>query len=128
MKQMWFAEVHNYDEDLQRYHDRYTTVGHDAVKPIQLPGVLWPTGPGIKPQPWMWRFMPTIEVKRARVLRITGRFNSASGARIDVQISDWDYKDRPLVDIKNSFAVDMTQTVLVDSCSVRSNSTIARWT
>ena len=121
LKQMWFAEVHNYAEDLQRYHDRYTTVEHDAVNPSKLPGVLWPTGPGVKPQPWDVAFMPTVEVKRAKVLRVTGRFNSASGARIDVQISDWDYKDRPLVDIKNSFAVDMTQTILIDSCSVRSN-------
>lgn len=120
-KQMWFAEVHNYAEDLQRYHNRYTSVQHDAVNPSKLPGVLWPTGAGISPQPWDVAFKPSIELKRKKVFRISGRFNAATGARVDVRIMDWDYKDRPLVDIKNSFTVDMSETILVDSCSVRAN-------
>jgi tetratricopeptide (TPR) repeat protein len=121
IKQLLAAEKHNYEEDLQRYHDRYTTVQHDKVNPSNLPGILWPTGPGIKPQPWDVAFEPSVEMKRAKVFRISGKFNSAAGARIDVRITDWDYPDRPLVDIKNSFSVDMSQTILVDSCSVRSN-------
>ena len=118
---LWYAEVHNYDEDLQRYHDRYTTVKHDKVNPSNLPGILWPTGPGISPQPWDVAFQPKIEIKKPRVFKISGMFNSATGARIDVKICDWDYPDRPLVDIKNSFSVDMSQTILMDSCSVRAN-------
>jgi hypothetical protein len=121
IKQLLSAEKHNYAEDLQRYHDRYTTVQHDSVNPSKLPGVLWPTGPGIKPQPWDVAFEPSVELKRAKVFRISGKFNSATGARIDVLICDWDYPDRPLVDITNSFNIDMTQTILVDSCSVRDN-------
>lgn len=120
-KQMWYAEKHNYEEALQRYHNRYTTVGHDAINPSKppLPGVLWPTGPGLAPQPWDVVFTPKIEVKRAKVFRIHGRFNSADGARVDVRIMDWNYKDRPLVDIKNSFAVNMAETILHDSISIR---------
>jgi tetratricopeptide (TPR) repeat protein len=120
-KQLLAAEKHNYTEDLQRYHNRYTTTMHDAVNPSKLPGTLWPTGPGIKPQPWDVAFQPVVEIKRPKVFRISGKFNSATGARIDVRITDWDYPDRPLVDITNSFTVDMSQTILVDSCSVRGN-------
>jgi tetratricopeptide (TPR) repeat protein len=120
-RQMWFAEVHNYDEDLQRYHNRYTTVKHDAINPSNppQPGVLWPTGPGLAPQPWDVVFTPEIEVKRPKVLRVHGRFNSADGARVDVRITDWNFPERPLVDIKNSFRVDMSQTILMDSMAVR---------
>ncbi len=120
-KQMWFAEKHNYAEDLQRYHNRYTTTGHDAINPSNppLPGVLWPTGPGISPQPWDVALRPAIDVKRPKVLRVYGRFNTADGSRIDCRITDWFYKDRPLVDIKNSFQVNMAETILVDSCAVR---------
>ncbi len=120
-KQMLAAELHNYAECYQRYRNRYATTGHDLVNPTNLPGVMWPTGAGVKPQPWDVAFKPEIQVKRPKVLRVSGRLNTAPGARVDVRITDWDYVDRPIVDIKNSFSVDMSQTILVDSCSVRKN-------
>lgn len=124
-KQLWYAEVHNYDETLQRYRDRYTTTGHDQINPSKLPGVYWPTGKNISPQPWDVAFETHIDLKRAKVFKISGRFNSADGARVDVRITDWDYKPQTVVDIKksdgNPFAVDMSQTILVDSISVRKN-------
>jgi tetratricopeptide (TPR) repeat protein len=118
------AEQHNYDETLQRFRDRYTTEHHDPkVNPSKYPAVSQPDGGRTVPGPWDVAFHPKIDVTRSKVLKISGEFNAADGARVDVRITDWNYKERPLNPDATiqSFEVDQSQTILVDSISVRKN-------
>lgn len=118
-KQLRSAEQHNYDETLQRYRDRYTSAQHDPkINPTTHPGVLG-LDPKVAPAPWNVSFRPEIEVERPKVLKIKGNFNSADGARVDVRITDWDYKERQIGAKLESFDVDSSQTILVDSIAVR---------
>ncbi len=124
LKQLSAAEHHNYDETLQRWHNRYTTTGHDAINPTKYPFVLLPPPTGDQtPRPWDCAFVPKVEVVRPRVFKISGQFNAADGARIDVRITDWDFKDRNTTSIEHNarFEVDQTQTILVDALSERKN-------
>ncbi|HLK54992.1 MAG TPA: hypothetical protein VKU00_00420 [Chthonomonadaceae bacterium] len=120
--QMLRAEQHNYDEALQRYHNRYLPDPnkhlHDNVNPSDKPAVLWPTGTNT-PGPWDVAFVPKVEIKRPKVFKISGQLNAADGARVDVRITDWDYNDKPITGVLSSFNIDMSQTILVDSISER---------
>ncbi|HZT44134.1 MAG TPA: hypothetical protein VFA07_18360 [Chthonomonadaceae bacterium] len=119
-KMLYSAEKNNYKEMLQRYHDRYTTTGHDHnINPTAYPAVMMPPAGTKKVGPWDVAFQPKIEVTRPKVLKISGAFNSADGARIGVRISDWDYQARPLTGAINRFDVDQSQTILVDSIAVK---------
>ncbi len=113
------AEIHNLQEEYQRFHDRYTTTGHDHVNPSKYPGVQFPFGGSNKPGPWDVHITNKITVMRPKVLQFTGTFNSADGARVDVLIEDWDYKPHIDKDSSTAFAVDPNQTILMDSIAVR---------
>ncbi len=121
VKQLSTAEHRNHDELLQRYHDRYTPTGHSTVNKSAFPAVIRPSMGSTKTSPWDVSFQPQIEVKRAKVLKISGNFNSADGARVDVRITDWNYKERAINQELNSFDIDLSQTILIDSISVRKN-------
>ncbi len=114
------TETRNFEQFLQRYRDRYTPAGHSAINPSKLPNVL---NPGVSkdqtPRPWDIAFQPNIEMKRPKVFRISGRFNSADGPRVDVRITDWDYKERVINPQENTFKVDENATILMDALSVR---------
>ncbi len=117
------AERRNYDENLQRFRNRYSTTGHDSVNPSPYPEVLEPP-PGSAdktPRPWDVAFQTEVRIVRPKVFKIGGQFNSQDGARIDVRITDWNYQDRKITGTLNDFSVDPTQTILVDSISVRKN-------
>jgi tetratricopeptide (TPR) repeat protein len=117
------AEVRNYNENLQRYHNRYTTSGHDEVNPSPYPQVLQPP-PGSAdktPRPWDVALVTEARLVRPKVFKISGQFNSQDGARIDVRITDWDYQEHKINGSLKDFAVDPAQTILVDSISVRKN-------
>jgi len=121
VKQLRAAEQHNHDELLQRYYNRYTATKHDAINPTKYPAVVSPDASG-KPAPWDVSFQPQIEVTRPKVLKVSGQFNSADGARVDVRVTDWDYKERPTGPNQlNNFDIDLSQTILMDSISVRKN-------
>lgn len=120
-KQLHSAEQHNHDIAIMRWHDRYTTTEHSAVNPSPYPAVLRPPKGSTKDTLWDTAFQPKIDVTRPKVLKISGFFNSADGARINVRITDWDYKERPILTALNTFEVDQSQTILVDSISVRKN-------
>lgn len=117
---MYHAEQRNYKENWQRYYDRYTTVKHDQVNTSRYPGVEWPYAGGSGPGPWDVSFHPKIVVKRPKVIDISGLFNAADGARVDVLIEDWDYQAHPPT-TATAFAVDPSQTILIDSIAVRKN-------
>ena len=119
-KSMHDAEVHNRDEDLQRWRDRYTAASHSDVNPANHAGI-YGIAANEKPHLWDIAFLPKIDVKRPRVLKISGQVNMADGARIDVRITDWDYKERDVAPVQEKFTVDYSQTILVDSISVRKN-------
>ena len=115
------AETHNRSEDLQRWHDRYTTTSHDGtVNPSSNPGVLGLV-PGAPPKVWDMAFKPQIEVTRPKVFKVRGQINMADGGRIDVKLTDWDYVEKPADQVQEKFSVDATQTILMDSVSVRKN-------
>ena len=122
LKQMQAAELHNYQETLQRYYNRYTTVKHDKVNPSKFPEVVEPP-PASKnqtPRPWDVALSGQIDVVRPHVLKISGIFNAGpDGARVNVWISDWNYKPKGLGETLNSFDVDQDTTILHDSISVR---------
>jgi hypothetical protein len=120
LRQMHAAEQHNYKETLQRYHDRYTTTDHEINK-SPYPAVIKPAGHDKTPRPWDTVLQPKVEIVRPKVFKISGRFNVADGARVEVRITDWDYKERPVVGVLDSFDIDMSQTILLDSISVRKN-------
>ncbi|MCW3099898.1 MAG: hypothetical protein JWL77_5516 [Chthonomonadaceae bacterium] len=122
-KQLNIAEQRNYTENLQRYHNRYTTTGHDAVNPSPYPEVLEPPrgNPDQTPRPWDVAFSTEVRIVRPKVFKIGGLFNSQDGARIDLRITDWDYQDKKINGTLNDFSVDPAQTILVDSISVRKN-------
>ena len=115
------AEKHNRDEDLQRWRDRYTASGHDAsVNPTNHPGVLG-LAVGQPPKVWDLVFKPQIDVTRPKVFKVRGQINMADGGRIDVKLTDWDYVEKPADQIQEKFSVDPTQTILMDSISIRKN-------
>jgi hypothetical protein len=119
--QLHSAEQHNHDEALQRYWDRYTSSHHSAVNTTPYPAVLKPTRSNPKPHLWDTSFDPHIEVVRPKVFKVTGAFNAADGARIDVRFTDWNFKERPVAIEQNTFDIDLSQTILVDSIAVRKN-------
>lgn len=120
-KQMLAAEIHNYDETLQRYYNRYTTHNHDQVNPSNMPDVIRP--PKISkdqtPRPWDIHLTTQIDVLRPKVLKISGTFNTLDGARVNVWISNWDYKPKGLGETLDTFNVESDTTILHDSISVR---------
>lgn len=117
--QLRSAETHNYAEALQRYKNRYTASGHDSVNPTKEPAVFRSIG-GKAPGQWDTALEGFIDVPRAQVFKIHGRLNAADGARVDVRITDIDYKDR--VGDKSLLpmtAPDQKLTILIDSISVK---------
>ncbi|HLJ55631.1 MAG TPA: hypothetical protein VKT77_11380 [Chthonomonadaceae bacterium] len=120
-KSMHDAELHNRAEILQRYYDRYTDLNHDHNNPSKLPAVhAAAANGGGKPGPFDIALRPLIEVPRRYVLKVSGRVNLADGGRIDVRISDWDYKDRVSdKDLRALQPPDLGQTILIDSISIR---------
>jgi tetratricopeptide (TPR) repeat protein len=124
-KQLYAAEKHNYEITLQRYYDRYTDHNHSDVNQTaklygkSYPAVLQPVPGDPTPQPWNTSFEPVVKITRAKVFEISGRFNSADGARIDVRIADEDYKPQDISGVLNSFDVPPDQTILMDTISVR---------
>jgi len=123
LKQMQSAEMHNYDETLQRYYNRYTSSHHDQVNPSNMPDVLRPpkVSKDQTPRPWDVALTTQIDVKRPKVLTISGTFNSLDGARVNVWISDWNYKPKGLGETLDTFDVEQDTTILHDSISVRQN-------
>lgn len=113
------AEVHNLQENYQRYYDRYTSIHHDKVNTSPYPGIQWPFGGSSKPGPWDVSLQTSVTVKRPKVLDIKGYFNAADGARIDVLLEDWDYKPHVVSNSTSAFAVDPSQTIMMDSIAVR---------
>lgn len=128
IKQLNAAEHHNYEETLQRYHDRYlaesSTIKHDAkVNPSPLPAVLAPP-PGSSdqtPRPWDVAMKTQIDLVRPKVFKVSGEFNAADGSRVDLSIADWDEKVHKVAASQTTFEVDFDQTILIDSISVRKN-------
>ena len=115
------AEQHNHDEDFQRWHDRYTFTNHDtSVNPANHPGVLG-IAAGEAPKVWDLAFKPEIVVSRAKVFKVRGQVNMADGGRIDVKLTDWDYVEKPADQVQEKFSVDPSQTILMDSISIRKN-------
>ena len=124
MKQMLSTEHHNYDENIQRYNDRYTSKNHDPkINPTTFPYVIAPPAkdPDQTPRPWNLALITQIDVVRPHVLKISGTFNTAPGSRINVWIADWNYKPKGLGQTLNSFDVEQDTTILHDSISVREN-------
>ncbi len=122
-KSLNIAEQRNYNENLQRYHNRYTTTGHDSVNPSVYPEVLEPPpgSPDKTPRPWDVALLTQVRIVRPKVFKIGGQFNSQDGARIDVRITDWDFQEHKINGTLNDFSVDSSQTILMDSISVRKN-------
>ena len=124
LKQMHSAEKHNREETLQRYYDRYTSLPHS---PNFKSANGQPDYPFIyhqvkgKPRPFDLAFKTHIDVVRPKVFKIGGQFNGADGARVDLRVTDWDYKERPIGMTLNTFDVDSGQTILVDALSERKN-------
>jgi tetratricopeptide (TPR) repeat protein len=124
IKMMQAAENNNKRETLQRWRDRYTPDGHSQVNPTKYPAVLAPPGGQGAPRPWDVSFKPKVEVVRERVIKVSGNVNMADGARIDVKLTDWDFEERKLGDIREDierFDVDPTQTIMQEAISVRKN-------
>lgn len=132
VRQLQAAEKHNYQITQQRYFDRYTTANHSKeINPSPYPAVVRPVAGDTAQRPWDASLSTEISVTRPKVLKISGRFNSADGARVDLRITDWDYvdpyfrnrnsQDQKTVPQLSTFDVDMSQTILVDSLSVRKN-------
>ena len=121
LKSLHAAEQHNHDEDLQRWHDRYTSTNHDkTVNESDHPGVLGIVA-GEPPKVWDLAFKPEIVVSRAKVFKVRGQVNMADGGRIDVKLTDWDYVETAADKVQEKFSVDPTQTILMDSISIRKN-------
>lgn len=118
IKQLLEAEKHNYAINFMRFHDRYTATDHTEVNKSAYPAVFEPVAGG-KPGPWDVAFESKVEVVRPKVFKISGRFNVADGARVDVRIADADYAPRDISTAINTFDVPSDQTVLIDSISVR---------
>jgi tetratricopeptide (TPR) repeat protein len=120
-KQMLAAEKHNYAITLQRYYDRYTTKNHSPINPSPYPRVLEPPLNSRQEGPWDVAFRPQLEVTRPKVFKVSGRFNAADGLRVEVRIMDWNYKERPIApgQTLDNFDIDLSQTILVDSISVK---------
>jgi tetratricopeptide (TPR) repeat protein len=126
-KSLHSAEVHNRAEALQRYNNRYTAANHDHNNPTKYPAVYAAAATGgAKPGPFDVSLKPVIDVPRKYTFKISGRINLADGGRVDVRISDWNYKDRVAApDLRALEPPDLSQTILIDSISVR-KSTFAR--
>lgn len=117
------AEKRNYDENKQRFRNRYLATGHDSVNPSKYPEVLMPP-PGDSnqtPRPWDIALTSEIRVVRPKVFKISGQFNSQDGSRVDLKITDWDFEEHKITNSLKDFAVDPFQTILVDSMAVRKN-------
>ena len=123
-KSMHDAEVHNRAEAQQRYFNRYTAVNHDHNNPTKYPAVFVAANTnGGKLTPFDVAFKTAIEVPRRHVFKISGRVNLADGGRIDVRISDWNYKDRVAApNLRALEPPDLSQTILIDSISIRKSS------
>jgi tetratricopeptide (TPR) repeat protein len=122
-KQLNSAEIRNFNEALQRYWDRYLPdqSKHSKVNPTAYAAINRPDGGMTKPSPWDVAFQPHIDVTRPKVLKISGQFNSADGARVDVRITDWDFQEKVITGEISNFDIDLSQTILIDSISVRKN-------
>jgi tetratricopeptide (TPR) repeat protein len=120
-KSMHDAEIHNRAEATQRYFDRYSYQNHSANNPTKYPAVYASANTnGGKVGPFDIALGASIDVPRPHVFKINGRVNLADGGRIDVRITDWNYKDRVMA--KNLRALeppDISQTILIDSISIR---------
>ena len=126
-KSLHAAEMHNRAEALQRYFNRYTPGNHDHNNPTKYPAVYAAAAvSGAKPGPFDVSLKPVIEVSRPHVFKVSGRINLADGGRVDLRITDWDYKDR-VADrtLRALEPPDLNQTILIDSISIR-KSTFAR--
>lgn len=117
------AEQRNYDENQQRFRNRYLSTGHDAVNPSKYPEVLEPPpgDPDQTPRPWNVAFKTQVRIVRPKVFKISGQFNAQDGARIDLRITDWDFQEHKINGTLKDFSVDPEQTILVDSLAVRKN-------
>lgn len=120
-KSMRDAELHNRSQALQRYYDRYTATNHDHNNPTKFPAIY--AGSAVatgKQEPFDVAFKPYIRVKRPRVFEIGGRVNLTDGGRIEVRITDWNYKDKPLDSTLRALAPpDLSQTILIDSIAIK---------
>lgn len=121
LRSMHDAELHNKAEVLQRFYNRYTTLNHDHNNTSKLPAVYAATAMSTgKAVPFDVALKPAIEVARKYVFKVSGRINLADGGRIDVRISDWDYKDRVAdKDLRALQPPDLSQTILIDSIAIR---------
>jgi tetratricopeptide (TPR) repeat protein len=120
-KSMRDAELHNRAEAIQRYYDRYSSTNHDHNNPTAYPGVYAPAAKATgKLGPFDVAFKPTIDVPRPRVFKVSGRINLPDGGRVDVRITDWNYKDRVAAkDLRALEPPDLSQTILIDSIAIR---------
>ena len=122
------AEIHNYNETLQRYKNRYLKgkENHDQANPSSLPAVLDVRPGGKKPSAWDTGLRTVILVRSPKVFKISGKMSIADGARVDVRISDWKFKDSAMdPELKSFDPPDLSQTILIDSISVK-KTTFAR--
>ena len=123
LKSMHSTEIHNRDEDYTRYRDRYIAdkTLHSPINTSPYAMVMRPPGDVGEPRLWNISFAPQVIVERSKVFRIKGRANMADGGRVDVRLTDWDYKERPLNAGKSldRFDVDQSVTIMQDSISVR---------
>ena len=116
------AEIHNYNETLQRYNNRYVMGQdkHDQTNPHAYPAVLDIRPGGTKPSAWDTALNTVILVKSPKVFKISGKISLADGARMDVRISDWNFKDSAMdPELKTFDPPDLSQTILIDSISVK---------
>ena len=125
-KSLHDAEKHNHAETLQRYRNRYLPdqTGnsiHDHSNPTKLPAVYAAAASGgAKPGPFDVVLKATIDVPRPHVFKVSGRINLADGGRVDVRITDWNYKDRVAdTTLRVLEPPDLSQTILIDSIAIR---------
>ena len=116
------AEIHNYNEAKQRYYNRYTAdkSKHDAANPSSEPAVFQVRVGGSKPDTFDVGFSANIQVTKPNVFKISGDISLADGARVDVRISDLDYKDSIMDPILRTFdPPNLSQTILIDSIAIK---------
>ncbi len=125
LKSMRAAEMHNRDQNLTRYKDRYVLgkAAHSAINASEFPMVMRPPEDTGAPRPWNLSFAPEVIVTRPKVFKVKGQANMADGGRVDVRLTDWDYVERPLAAGKmlDRFDVDQSVTIMQDMVSVRKN-------
>jgi tetratricopeptide (TPR) repeat protein len=120
-RSMHDAEVHNRKEAQDRFFDRYSYQNHTANNPTKYPAVYAVANTnGGKIGPFDVALQGAIDVPRPHVFKVSGRVNLADGGRIDVRITDWNYKDRVAApDLRALEPPDLAQTILIDSISIR---------